>query len=584
MTELKCTLLWIVMLLLNACKDGKTSDDSTSSDDGTASDPIQWPIADEVYTTVEQQILPVAVSSDAPQINPGEVSQYEKYGYSAYQVGAGLPYVRRTDLLHVDVNAPNAARLLSFFAITDVHIADKESPAQPIYVGLSAGFGSHMSSAYSPVLLSSTQVLDAAVQTINVLHQRTPFDFGIALGDNVNNAQYNELRWFIDVMDGKVIVPSSGAHAGEDTIDYQMPYQAAGLNADIPWYQVIGNHDQFWMGSSFENAKTLNAHISDTILNMADAPDSSSGGVNGTGFYMGVVDGSTIYGDIVGAGPEADFPTPPKVVADEDRRSLATSDSSVKNWISEFFTTTSIPKGHGFTQTAVDDEFACYSFVPKSSLPLKVIVLDDTCKGENQPSYAVGCLDATRLDWLKSELRAGQDQNQLMIIAAHVPVKPQKDIDDTTPLPLFVTSDFINDDSLLDTLHEYPNLILWIAGHRHKNVVTPQPSADIADYPEQGFWEVETASLRDFPQQFRTFDIRRNTDNTISIVVTNVDTAVTDESPAGKSRGYAVGASRVYASYPLEDTTSHAYNAELITPLSEEMQAIISNYGTPLEK
>jgi hypothetical protein len=44
-------------------------------------------------------------------------------------------------------------------------------------------------------------------------------------------------------MDGKMIVPSTGAHVGADSIDYQMPFQAAGLDSDIPWYMVLGNHD-----------------------------------------------------------------------------------------------------------------------------------------------------------------------------------------------------------------------------------------------------------------------------------------------------------------------------------------------------
>jgi hypothetical protein len=68
---------------------------------------------------------------------------------------------------------------------------------------------------------------------------------------------------------------------------------------------------------------------------------------------------------------------------------------------------------------------------------------------------------------------------------------------------------------MLATLHQYPNLVLFMAGHRHMNTVTAQPSPDPV-YPEYGFWEVETPALRDFPQQFRTWQLLRNSDNTIS--------------------------------------------------------------------
>ena len=120
---------------------------------------------------------------------------------------------------------------------------------------------------------------------------------------------------------------------------------------------------------------------------------------------------------------------------------------------------------------------------------------------------------------------------------------------------------------MIATLHNYPNLILLLAGHRHKNTVTPHPSPDPTQ-PERGFWEVETASLRDFPQEFRTFDIRRNHDNTISIVTIDVDPAVEEGSPAADSRGYAIGTSRIFTNIALGDITSHAYNAELVKQLT----------------
>ena len=557
--------------------------------------PVEWPIADEVYTTAQQQILPEALPPGTPPLNPNEVALYDLYGYSAWKAGAGTnystdpnnpqPYLKRTDLAPGYTGAPNVAQLLSFFSISDIHIADKESPAQPLDVGWSALFGASTScqSAWSPIIVATTQVLDAAVQTINALHKKSPFDFGMSLGDACNNTQYNELRWFIDVLDGQNITPSSGANAGADNIDYQRPFKAAGLKKSLRWFQVLGNHDQFWMGSAYEDIKTMQAHVANTVLNMSDNPDPTAGGVNSYGTYMGVVDGSTPFGTVIENGPENNFPIPPTVVPDPNRYTLSTSTSTSLNWMTQFFNTTSNPVGHGFTQANLDNDFACYSFEPKSDMPIKMIVLDDTCKGPNQPYYAAGCLDQQRLTWLENELQDGQTNNKLMVIAAHVPVYPQSTLaPGSGNTSTFSSTSVVNDLQLLAILHKYPNLILWMAGHRHVNVVTSQPSSDPVNHPEQSFWEVETPSLRDFPQEFRTFDIRRNADNTISIFVTDVDPAVKAGTPAAKSRGYAIAAGRIFGP-TITDTTSHAYNAELVKQLTLQMQTIIANYGTPLE-
>ena len=339
------------------------------------------------------------------------------------------------------------------------------------------------------------------------------------------------------------------------------------------------------MGAFYEFEKTPAAHIGTTVIDCQCNPTPTYAGIHGTGFYMGVVDGSSPYGEIIKAGPEGWFPTPPTVVADPDRRSLASPTSTSRNWMREFFTTTSNPVGHGFSQTNLDNDFASYSFEPRSDIPIKVIVLDDTVKGDNQPSYALGGLDQPRLDWLKGELQKGQDENKLMIISAHIPINPQNNFTDPTNFPFFRAPGF-TEATLLPILHNYPNLILWISGHRHVNVVTPQPynPATPGQSPANSFWEVETSSLRDFPQQFRTFDIRRNGDNTVSIFITNVDPAVTAGSPAAKSRGYAIGAARIFGATDatIADTTSHAYNAELVKQLTPAMQAIIATCGSAI--
>jgi len=546
------------------------------------------PAVSTVITTAQQQILPVAIAPNTPGITPSQVALYATYGYSAWQYGPGLPLVKRYDLAPDYDGAANAARLMYYFSSSDNHITDKESPAEALYFGWSAAFqvGGLFSQAYSPVCLSTTQVLDAAVQTINALNRQQPFDFGIFLGDAANSSQLNELKWFINVLDGNWVVPSSGAHLGADLIDYQRPYQAAGLDPSIPWYQAIGNHDQYWMGTHFPSPKIRAAEAGTAILNMGTnvfAPNATES----TGMYVGVVDGTTQYGNVIYGGPTANFVPPyPTVVADPERVSMTDTTSSTTTFIEQFFNTTSFPPGHGFDRSHTGSLAACYSFIPRSDIPLKVIVLDDTCKtnisGQSPNFYGNGWMDEERLEWLTQELQAGQDANQLMIIAAHIPVNPQTDIFNNTPTPYFYPDPSnITDAQFVALLQQYPNLLMFMAGHRHKNVVTPQISPDPA-HPEYGFWEGETSSTRDFPQQFRLFDIRRNADNTISILTTDVDPAETPGSVAAKSRGYAVGAMRLFGEIDLGDTTSHSYNAELIKQLTPQMQAVIANCGTPL--
>ena len=592
-----------------------------------------YPISTDVQTTRQRTVSPKSIPGK-PELLITDVSQYASEEYSAYTWG--LPGPVDYGAILPDGGAVGAYNpvetLLNFFTITDIHITDKESTAQAPYGATKQGtWGNTNTSAYSPVIMSTTHVLDAAVQTINALHKTTPFDFGISLGDDTNNNQYNELRWFVDVMDGKRITPSSGAHKGAGTIDYQKPYQSAGLDKSIPWYQVIGNHDQFWCGSLFVTDYARSVLVGNTVIDMGfvTVGNQTRPTFNARGTYMGVVDGTTPYGDVIYDVLADTIPTP-IVAPDRNRRSLTTSTSTTLNWMKEFFNTTSKPKGHGFTQANLDRDFASYSFEPKASVPIKIISLDDACK-ENPFSaaadaYARGCLDQERYDWLINELNQGQAEGKLMIVAAHIPVGPQLNVPDAppqpnpvpppnyfsndTPVSVFLSTcndpsatpgvtcsggmgignnlavppySVVTDSSLLETLHNYSNLILWISGHRHMNVVSPQPAL-AGQGPEFGFWEVETASLRDFPQGFRTFEIKRNNNNTVSIFITNVDPAVQGTgSPAEKSRGYGIGAHRISAGTTqngLTDTTPHVYNAELIKPLAAPYTITVNVTGT----
>ena len=393
------TIAFIGVAAAAGCKGG-------SSAGQTPTYPIDSTV---VKTTTRVLRFPLPVQPPGPNSTTGlykteldEVSSYGNFdpAYGAWTYSSeGLPVVPRTDLMPAGYAPGPLARILqfaSFFTISDIHITDKEAPNQFIYLQQEdATFSGSNTSIYSPVMPYTTQVLDAAIQTVNALHARAPFDFGLSLGDAANSTSYNELRWYIDVIDGQAIVPSSGAHLGATTVDYQMPYQAAGLDRSIPFYQAIGNHDHFQIGSfpvyADPSLGLAEAYVAGTVWATPDVlipyPPNFPRVANMDNvrnpvppvppalYYQGVIDGSSPTGSITGAGPVGSFASPPMVAADPRRRSLLKAE-----WIQEFFDTTSSPVGHGFALVDPDqpEGFACYSFLPVPGVPLKVIVLDDT--------------------------------------------------------------------------------------------------------------------------------------------------------------------------------------------------------------
>ena len=382
--------------------------------------PVSWPIDLNVSTTLDKTIVPVPVPSTSPKVLPNDLSKYAEYGYGVWKYGEGLGFEKRLDLMPTDYNATkvkNTETLLHFFTMSDIHLTDIQSPGQALYLSMQGEQG--MSSAYSPIIPYTTQVFDAAVQTVNVLNKKKTFDFGLFLGDAVNNNQYNELRWYIDILDGKIINPNSDPKSTADA-DYLRPFKAAGLDKSIKWYQVLGNHDHFWSGVFTPNDYIKQTLPGESVLNLGTDILSNTF-LDSRGNYVGVIDGSTTDAKVIDFGPTANLPTPPKVNANPDRHSMSKQD-----WITEFFNTTSKPAGHGFSEDNIKTGFACYSFEPKAKLPLKIIVLDDTERNDtdfvNDANGASAALDQQRFEWLTKELDKGQAEGKLMIIAAHAPI------------------------------------------------------------------------------------------------------------------------------------------------------------------
>jgi 3',5'-cyclic AMP phosphodiesterase CpdA len=106
-----------------------------------------------------------------------------------------------------ELQLPNPASILNFLQLSDFQTVDEESPGRVEFLdGTQRAPGLQpFSAAYRPQEALSTQVVESMVRqarntTSPVTGER--LDLTILTGDNADSQQYNETRWFIDMLDG----------------------------------------------------------------------------------------------------------------------------------------------------------------------------------------------------------------------------------------------------------------------------------------------------------------------------------------------------------------------------------------------
>jgi hypothetical protein len=123
---------------------------------------------------------------------------------------------------------PNNASILNFLQLSDFQMVDEESPGRVEFLDTTqrAPGLNPFSAAYRPQESLTTQVTEAMVrQARNTTSPVTgeQLDLTILTGDNADSQQYNETRWFIDILDGTTgdedPDPDMNPQEGGDKID-----------------------------------------------------------------------------------------------------------------------------------------------------------------------------------------------------------------------------------------------------------------------------------------------------------------------------------------------------------------------------
>jgi 3',5'-cyclic AMP phosphodiesterase CpdA len=409
--------------------------------------------------------------------------------------------------------------LASLVHLSDCHVCDVESPARCEYLERFGMPGSPYRNVlgtigtYRPHEIFTTQLFAAMIDAVNArpCSGRTgrAWDAAVITGDLTDNAQHNELDWYLTLLRGGTLTPHSGDAARSEWVG--SPHAAWS-----PWYwhpEGGARGDEFRDRYSFPSVPGL--------LDAARATFDCAGlriphhcvHGNHDGLLQGTVaadrdlDALAVAGDrIVGLDP-ADTPlvTLDAVPGIGPARYVHTARSP-----REPITPSArrAPLARGDFARAVGR--ACNHFAADVGDHVRLLAIDTV----NPHGGWEGSLDRPQMDWLRAQLDAAGDR--WIVVASH---HPSWCLTNRWGGP--AGEPRVGAEELLAVLLAHPRVVAWMAGHVHSHGILRHARPGGREW----LWEITAAAVVDWPQQGRTLELLRAPDGEIHLATASFDHA-----------------------------------------------------------
>lgn len=471
----------LVLLLLCACRSSAPPTQQASPPpeaDAGSTTLAALPALSAAPTTLETAFVPVTPSGPLGP-NPSEPTALAGYlarGLGERKVGAPWPATVHAPEGKRRASGPHPKRLLRFVHLADSQVADDESPSR--VTGYDTATTTN--AAMRPHEGHGCRLLHAAVRTARALHATDPLSFVLLGGDNVDNAQENELEWVLSVLGG---APRIECDSGRDDDpvpgpdnDGKDPFASAGVG--VPFLWVTGNHDVLAQGN----------FVIDDLQRATTVGASANGGARNYEKPGG--------------------PAVSGLVAPDVRRAMLSRTTLLDR-----------VRAHGPHGPGAGDH-ATYAWDPPDS-PVRLIVID-TAHAEGG---AGGVLTKRELDArVLPLLDAARADHKIVLLAAHHPTNTLTTGGGTFGKP---EPDALLESDWLAVLRRYPNVVASLVGHAHRHQVR------LLRAGSRALWEVTTGALIDYPNQFRVLELFDEDNGWLTLHATAVD-VVTDGDAVGE--------------------------------------------------